>query len=241
MGSVNESVCDASVFMEQPSAKAEPEAVVKMAKCVGIVGIHHPEKLGEGHCPGCQTMVDLWATNQGFELSLHGKGYRLDPDLGALTKETPAHSRKEEPPVRIPLVIENSNVEISPMPSLIGFLLTPIPCSINIKRAVYFVLLGVTSVALLVQIVYLFWPPIMEPRIISLDTDWAGAFKTLGFFIFALTMINIIAYKVGFSDSGPNQVDKWILASSIVILAYYLLSGILLPVLFLIYLNMPVF
>jgi len=241
MGSGNESVCDTYVFQEASSAHAEPEAVVKMAKSVGIVGIHQPEKLGEGYCPGCQTMVDLWATNRGFELSLHGKGYRLSPNLGAPTGETPANTGKEEPSARIPLVIENPKIKIYPMPSLIDFLLTPIPCTINIKRTVFFVLLSLASVALLIQIVYWFLPANMEPRIMLLDIDWAGAFKTLGFFICTLITINIIAYKVGFSDSGPDQIDRWVLVSSIVIIAYYLLSGIILPVLFLNYLRMPLF
>jgi hypothetical protein len=228
----NESVWDASVLQEASLLQVRPEAaIVKMSESIAIVGIHQPEKLAEGQCPRCQTMVDLWATNQGFELSLHGKGYRLAPDIEAPNRETPATSNKDEPPSRTPLIVETPKTKKYPMPSLMHFLLTPIPCSLNIKRAVFFVLLSLASFALLIQTIYLFWPPTIEPRVILLDTGWAGAIKTLGLFACALLLINVIAYKVRFSDSGPNQIDRWILASSIVILSYYILSHFVLPLL----------
>ncbi|MEN6463449.1 MAG: hypothetical protein ABFC94_19035 [Syntrophomonas sp.] len=215
--------------------KVEVETV-KMSTSIDILGVHEPEKLAEGLCPGCKTMVDLWLTKQGLELSLPGKGYITEPSNRYEQNWDNPNKESHLPPK--PIIIEepyksNSNEQSLSLEAISNFLLMNIPCSINIKKTVFFVILSLVSIALLIQTVYLPWPAIMEPYVIPLDTDWTGTIKTMEFIIFALIIINFVAYKVDFSDSGPNQIDKWILASSIVILAYCLLSSIVMPLLFL--------
>lgn len=52
--------------------KAETE---KMNNHVTVAGVLKPEKLAEGPCPGCREIIDVWLTEKGVELSLHGQGY----------------------------------------------------------------------------------------------------------------------------------------------------------------------
>lgn len=47
----------------------------KLNNHVAIAGVLKPEKLAEGPCPGCREIIDVWLTEKGLELSLHGRGY----------------------------------------------------------------------------------------------------------------------------------------------------------------------
>lgn len=233
MGNVNESKYDVSELQEVSMIEMESEAAkVRMSNSIGIIGIREPEKLAEGNCPYCHTMVDLWATNQGLELSLHKKGYSPKPVYQEEQKYSPDRST-------IIIDTPHSQTKVSFTQTIIDYLLLPIPCPINFKRALFFTIVVLTSVALLIQTIYLFWPAIFEPRILLMDNDWAGNIKTMGLIAFALVVINFIAYKVHLSDSGANQIDKWIFTSSIVIFVYCIVSNILLPVIWLYHLNLP--
>jgi hypothetical protein len=47
----------------------------QMNNQVTVAGVLKPEKLACGPCPGCREIIDVWLTEKGVELSLHGKGY----------------------------------------------------------------------------------------------------------------------------------------------------------------------
>lgn len=221
---------------------AESETV-KMIKTIDIVGVQQPEKIAEGLCPGCQTLVDLWITKQGLELSLQGKGYPFIPHEKDLKQSFNPDTKNRSIPK--PIIIEQPykpgpKVKAFSFDAMSDLLLMNIPCSINIKRTVFFIILSLVSIALLIQTLYIFWPAaVSEPGVEPLNIYWAANVMTTGVIALALIVINYISYKLGFSDSGPKQIDKWILASSIVILGYCLFSSIVLPVLSLYHLNAP--
>lgn len=233
MGNDNESKFDVSEFRQVTMIEMESDAArVRMSNSIGIIGIHEPEKLAEGNCPSCHTMVDLWATNQGLELSLHKKGYNSKPVYQEEQKCSSA-----QPPIIIDTQHSQRRIPFSQV--VVDYLLLPIPCSINVKKSLFFTIIILGSVALLIQTAYLFWPAIFEPRILLIDNDLMRTAKTMGLIACALIVINFIAYKVHLSDSGANQIDEWIFASSILIIAYYIASNILLPVIWLYHLNLP--
>lgn len=47
----------------------------KMVHHINFIGISQPEKLAEGLCPKCKTILDLWISGQGLELSLPDNCY----------------------------------------------------------------------------------------------------------------------------------------------------------------------
>ena len=51
-------------------------ATAKMVNKIAFLGVTHPEILAEGFCPNCITMVDLWVTSHGLELSYMEKDTR---------------------------------------------------------------------------------------------------------------------------------------------------------------------
>lgn len=80
MGNYNKLICDPTIRQKALLEEAGPETTtVKMVNKIGIMGVSQPEILAEGLCPNCRTVIDLWATGQGLELSLHGKGYLTEP------------------------------------------------------------------------------------------------------------------------------------------------------------------
>lgn len=204
--------CDKLSERFSPDSYEPKNGAIKMINHISIVGVHEPEKLAEGLCPHCQAMVDLWMTGQGLELASHGEDYKLN--------------------------INEENDR-----TLLGFtknlLLKNIPIPVSYKRTVFYALLTFASMALLIQALYYFWPPIWEPRIIPLDIHWLATMQTLLLILLGLTAVNFLTYKFRSSDSGPNQIDRWTLASSIIIVDYYLLSRIALPLLLIYKLNLP--
>ncbi|HWQ74001.1 MAG TPA: hypothetical protein VN441_01685, partial [Syntrophomonas sp.] len=71
--------------------------------------------------------------------------------------------------------------------------------------------------------------------------NWAVIIRNLFLVLFGLIAINFVSYKAGFSDSSPDQIDKWTLGSSIVAFSYCLLSSIILPLLLLSHLNIALY
>lgn len=134
---------------------------------------------------------------------------------------------------------EHANSKSSFFGALMDILLKPMPFSINLKKLVFYLLLIFVSIALLIQAVYYFWPATWEPHIIPLNTNWTAIIGILFLIIAGLAAVNYLTYKFRSSDSGPNQIDGWMLASSIIIVDYYLLSRIALPLLLIYKLNLP--
>lgn len=239
MESSNEFLYEADTFQGEQLAEAEAEAKpTRMVNHINILGYSQPEKLAEGLCPQCNAMLDLWISGQGLELSL--PGIYDSNELAARTE----NREKNPPDIRtknFPIVIdasETANTKSSLMGALMDVLLKPIPCSINLKKTVFYLILTVALIALVIQTVYYFWPAIWESRIILVDTDWITITGTLMLILISLVAVNYLAYKFKSSDSGPNQIDRWMLASSLVISIYYLLSWIALPLLLIYKLNL---
>ncbi|MEQ8176518.1 MAG: hypothetical protein ABRQ26_15815 [Syntrophomonadaceae bacterium] len=229
----------AGTFQEVQLAEAEAEAKpARMVNHINILGFSQPEKLAEGLCPQCNAMLDLWISGQGLELSRLGN-YDID-ELATRTE----YREKNPPDIRarnFPIIMdasETANTKSSLMGALMDFLLKPIPCSINLKKTVVYLILTVALIALVIRAVYYFWPAIWEPRIILLDTDWITIAGILILILIGLVAVNYLAYKFKSSDSGPNQIDRWMLASSLIIVIYCLLSWIALPLLLVYKLNL---
>lgn len=53
------------------------QTTVTMASHIPIIGITQTEKLAEGLCPCCRSMICMWLTPQGVEVSVHGKEYEI--------------------------------------------------------------------------------------------------------------------------------------------------------------------
>jgi hypothetical protein len=211
----------------------------KMVNKIAFLGVTHPEILAEGFCPNCITMVDLWVTSQGLELSLHGERYSVESPVEIDEEE----KRAFHPSVN-PVIMESQpfyKEETSLISKISDLLLMPISCPINFKRTIFFVLLILASIALLIQGLYYFWPVTGEIQLISLNINWAVIIRNLFLVLFGLIAINFVSYKAGFSDSSPDQIDKWTLGSSIVAFSYCLLSSIILPLLLLSHLNIALY
>ncbi|MEN6462671.1 MAG: hypothetical protein ABFC94_15045 [Syntrophomonas sp.] len=231
--------------MKKPNlvTDTEPElTAAKMVNKIAFVGVTRPEILAEGFCPNCITMVDLWVTGQGLELSLHGRGYTVEPPIEMDNEEKRAYQPKAKySSGSKPTTIEDPlfhKEEISLISKMSDFLFMPISCQINLKSTIFFVLLSFASIALLIQGLYYFWPANEEIQLISLNTNWAVIIRNLFLVLLSLIAINFVSYKAGFSDSGPDQIDKWTLGSSIVAFSYCLLNSIILPLLFISHLNL---
>lgn len=243
MESSNEFIDEVGTF-EGTMAGAESEIKpARMVNHINFIGISQPEKLAEGLCPKCKTMLDLWISGKGLELSLSDNCYinETAAKMEYYEKNPPDTRAKKVPIIMDASIItsESMNTESSLFGALMDFLLKPRSCPINLKRIVFYALLTLASIALLIQAVYYFWPAIWEPRIIALDTNWAAIMGTLILIIIGLAAVNYITYKFRSSDSDPNQIDRWALASSIIIVDYYLLSRIALPLLLIYKLNLP--
>ncbi|MEN6389368.1 MAG: hypothetical protein ABFD04_03055 [Syntrophomonas sp.] len=50
----------------------------KMDNHITVAGVLKPEKLACGPCPGCRAIIDVWISEKGVELSLHGEGYNKE-------------------------------------------------------------------------------------------------------------------------------------------------------------------
>lgn len=217
----------------------------KMVNKIAFLGVTNPEILAEGFCPNCITMVDLWVTSQGLELSLHGSEYKVESPIEMDKDEYKAF----QPSVKDSLGSKNMTnknqsfhkEESSLIAKMSALLLMPISCPINLKKTIFFVLLGFASIALLIQGVYYFWPVNDEIQLISLNTNWPVIIRNLFLVLFGLITINLVSYKAGFSDSDPDQIDKWTLGSSIVAFSYCLLSSIILPLLLISHLNIALY
>jgi hypothetical protein len=216
----------------------------KMVNNIAFLGITQPEKLAEGPCPNCQTAVDLWVTVQGLELSLHGKGYKVEQQCEMDKKENRAIQPGCNYPASKPIIIESMSLykdETSLISKISDFLLIPVSCPINLKSTVFFILLSFASIALLIQGIYYFGPATQEIQLISLNTNWSVIIRNLFLVLLGLIAINFISYKAGFSDSGPDRIDKWTMGSSIVAFSYCLLSSIILPLLLISHLNIAMY
>lgn len=242
MENSNEFLCDTGTFQGVQLVEADLEAKpARMVNHINILGFSQPERLAEGLCPKCNAMLDLWISGQGLELSLPSN-YDID-DIATRTEY-----KEKNPPgaKKFPIIIdasetaaERANSKSSLTGALMDVLLKPIPCSINLKKTVFYLILTVASIALVIQAIYYFWPAIWEPRIILLDTDWVAIIGILVLILIGLVVINYLTYKFRSSDSGPNQIDRWMLASSLVIVYYYLLSWLALPLLLIYKLDLP--
>jgi hypothetical protein len=161
MESSNEFLYEAGAFQEVQLAQAEEEAKpARMVNHINILGFSQPEKLAEGLCPQCNAMLDLWISSQGLELSLPGI-YDIN-ELAARME-----NREINPPdirtKNFPIIIdasETANTKSSLTGALMDVLLKPIPCSINLKKTVFYLILTITLIALVIQAVYYFWPAI---------------------------------------------------------------------------------
>lgn len=81
MGNCNEVILEEGINQKALFFETESEAAsTKMTKYIDIIGVYEPEKLAEGQCPHCKTMVTLWASPQGLELSPHD--YIMLPTFG---------------------------------------------------------------------------------------------------------------------------------------------------------------
>jgi hypothetical protein len=234
----------AGTFQEVQLAQAEEEAKpARMVNHINILGFSQPEKLAEGLCPQCNAVLDLWISSQGLELSLPGI-YDIN-ELAARTENreiNPPDIRTKNFPIIIDVsetAAERANSKSSLTGALMDVLLKPIPCSINLKKTVFYLILTVALIALVIQAVYYFWPAIWEPRIIPINTNWITIAGILILILLCLVVVNYLTYKFKSFDSEPNQIDRWTLASSIIIVDYYLLSRIALPLLLILKLNIP--
>lgn len=144
-------------------------------------------------------------------------------------------------PASKPIIIESNKEETPLISKISAFLLMPISCPINLKRTIFFVLLAFASIALLIQGIYYFWPIKDGIQLISLNTNWTVIIRNLFLILLGLSAINFVSYKSGFSDSGPDQIDKWTMGSSIVAFSYCLLSSIILPLLLISHLNIALY
>lgn len=201
--------------------------ITVMTKHIPIIGVQQPEKLAEGLCPHCRSMIDLWMTVQGLVLSPNGKGY---PEEQPLAMSIEGCAARQSIPIIVDTPKSFSSCEPKNKPALskrvMSLLLKPLPCPFYFTRTVFLVLLTIASTALLIQI----WLAIGEPRLIDLHAGWS-VWANLLLLLCALAALNFLAYKCRLSNSSANQLDRWMLASSIVVLTYTLLSSVVLPLL----------
>ncbi|MEN6463054.1 MAG: hypothetical protein ABFC94_17010 [Syntrophomonas sp.] len=243
MESSNEFIDEVGTFKGTLAGAESEVKPARMVNHINFIGISQPEKLAEGLCPKCKTMLDLWISRHGLELSLSDNCYINKPaaKMEYCEKNPPGIREKKVPIIMDASIIaaESTNTKSSLCGALMDLLLKPISLPINLKKIVFYALLTFALIALLIQAVYYFWPAIWEPRIIALDTNWAAIMGTLILIIIGLAAVNYITYRFKSSDCGPNQIDRWTLASSIIIVDYYLLSRIALPLLLIYQLNLP--
>jgi hypothetical protein len=45
---------------------------------INILGVCQPEKLAQGMCPCCKSMIELWLLPQGVEITLPGQEYDVE-------------------------------------------------------------------------------------------------------------------------------------------------------------------
>lgn len=105
----------------------------------------------------------------------------------------------------------------------------------NLKKAFFFMITIAALIFIIIQAAWYFCPPVWEARIIIVNTDWSGIIAKLGLFTLLLAVVNYLLYRQKGSDNESYQIDKWSLASSSVVLVYYVISYLVLP-LILIYL-----
>lgn len=51
------------------------QETVRMTVNINILGVCQPEKLAQGMCPCCKSMIELWLLPQGVEITLPRQGY----------------------------------------------------------------------------------------------------------------------------------------------------------------------
>lgn len=101
----------------------------------------------------------------------------------------------------------------------------------NLQKITFFIILAISLLLVILQLVEYYYPH--EVIITVVDASWMQNMKTLGLYALSLVVLNVIAYKSKFKDSPKNKFDKWILASSGLILICYSLTRLLLPYIFL--------
>ena len=69
-------------------------------------------------------------------------------------------------------------------------------------------------------------------KVISLDSTWVEAKKTLGWYTLGLFVLNGLAYKMQVFDTPKNKIVNGLLACSVLMLLYYSVSRLLLPYIF---------
>jgi len=101
----------------------------------------------------------------------------------------------------------------------------------NLQKITFFFILAVSLLLVISQLVEYYVPK--DILITVVDASWAENTKTLGLYALGLVVLNIIAYKSEYRYSPKNKFDKWMLASSAVIILCYSLTRLLLPYIFL--------
>jgi len=97
----------------------------------------------------------------------------------------------------------------------------------NIQKKAFFIILAIFVLATICQLYDYFYP--MDVHVIIMDESWAQITITLVLATLFLVAINIVTFKAATSNSNINEIDSWIMASSVLILAFYLLTRIVIP------------
>lgn len=100
---------------------------------------------------------------------------------------------------------------------------------LNLKKAFFFLITAAALIFIIIQAAWYFLPPLWEVRIISVDTNWSNIIGKLFIIMVFLAVFNYLLYREKGSDNEACQIDKWALASSSVVLIYYVTSYLVLP------------
>jgi len=100
----------------------------------------------------------------------------------------------------------------------------------NLQKITFFIVLAVSLLLVILQLVEYYYPK--DILITVIDASWSQNIKTLGLYALGLVVLNVIAYKSDYQTSPKNKYDRWMLASSVVILLCYGLTRLLLPYIF---------
>jgi hypothetical protein len=97
----------------------------------------------------------------------------------------------------------------------------------QIQKKLFFIILALSVLAIIGQLYYCFFP--LDIQVIIMGDNWEQSKFTLVLITFVLIVINIVAYKAEFSNSKANEIDTWFMASSVLILTFYILTRIAIP------------
>lgn len=107
----------------------------------------------------------------------------------------------------------------------------------NLPKILFFTMLIITLIIICLCIYFIYGHIFRISgqyaiTVTNIGGSWYQTKKDLLQLILALIAINFAAYKIEFSSSKANQIDKWVLASSIMVLSIFVVLYILMPYFF---------